>query len=439
MNPLANPDAERALLNAVSNLSAAKPEAALEMLDSLKLEAEDFSCPEHADVFRAAGDFLRRGVAMELFALEAALAPSAAVTKAGGRKWLAPLLMEPDRTGRGRFPAELARVVRDASLRRRAVATLRRVLGSIQDAATDPAEALAAGFEAWSNLTTRTATLGTSEGDALRLAEMLDAAQKGRRELCIPTGVRELDAVIGGLQPGHLTMVGALPGVGKSALLATIARNLALAGRRVGFFSLEDERIWVARRFLSAESGVPLFLLATKPLTETQGQRVEEAQPAVYNTLRNVVIDDRQGLTPAQVAQSARDMVLNLGCEAILVDHLGEMRFERTERYDLDVGDALSSLRDVAKRHQVPVLVASHVKRRPGLDLTDEPKLTDFANSSAPERMARVALGLSKPQDGCLRVTVLKQTNGRSGQVLDLALIDHAAMVDNERVALVQG
>jgi replicative DNA helicase len=274
--------------------------------------------------------------------------------------------------------------------------------------------------------------LRSAEGDVLRLAEQIDAARTGRRELVLPSGVRMLDEQIGGLQPSVLTLVGALPGVGKSALLATILRNVANGGRKVGLFSLEDERGWVTKRLAAIEAGVSVFAIGTRPLTHLENQRVTAAYPEVYRTLENVVIDDRPGLSPAEIVQTAREMILHHGCKAILVDHLGEVRLPRSERYDLDIAEALSAFRDLAKRYAVPVVVASHVKRRVGLDVEDPPRLTDFANSSAPERMARVALGLSKPFTGCVRVSVLKQTNGCSGQVLDLALVRHAAMVDSE-------
>ncbi len=428
MKHLAPESAERSIIAVLCTVSASEPDDALELLESMRLRADDFANRAVADVFGACADCLRRGVPLEIFTLEAALASSCHVRAAGGRRWLAPLLMEPEAATAS--AGEHARIVREASLRRRAVTVLAEAMARCQDPAIAPAVALADGFARWQELVTQTPTLGGAQDDVFTMGEMLDAAQTGRRELAIPTGIGALDEAIGGLQPGVLTMVGALPGVGKSALLATILRNVANSGRKVGLFSLEDERLWVTRRLLSVESGVPVFLLATRPLTNDQRDRVNDAGERAYNTLRNVIIDDRQGLSPQEVAQTAREMILQHGCKAIFVDHLGEMRFARSERYDLDVSDALAALRDIAKRHNVPVVVASHVRRKAGAGIETEPSLTDFANSSAPERMARVALGLSKPEEGgLLRVSVLKQTNGPSGTSLDLEMVPHAAMV----------
>lgn len=426
---LAHEDAERAILATLAVVSATSPEKALELRESLRLQPEDFATAAHADLFRAASDFLGRGVPLELFALEAALAPSGHVRAAGGRAWLAELLTAPK--GQNKAVGELARLVRESSLRRRAVDVLRMAARRVVDPELTPDEALSMGQEAWGALTNRSQRLGTAEGDVLRFAEMLDAAQRGRRDLVVPTGIRLLDEAIGGLQLARLTLVGALPGVGKSALLATIVRNIANSGRRVGMFSLEDERLWVTQRMVSLESGVPLFLLATRPLTKEQGGMVFDANERVHRVLRNVVIDDRPALTPQEVAATAADMVLNLKCSAIVVDHLGELRLSRSDRHDLDVAEALALLRDVAKRFNVPVLVASHVRRRQGMGIEDEPTLTDFANSSAPERMARVAIGLSKPRGDVLRCSILKQTNGPAGTFVDLQLAERAGMVDS--------
>ncbi len=424
--------AERAWLNALSNIAATDVEGGRRMLESSRLTAEDFGGRAEADLFRASVECLKRGAPLELISLEASLAASVAVRNAGGRKFLAEVLLEPAQWGDS--AAEHARLILDASLRRRASVALSAALSALANPATLAPEALAEATATLSGLTNATPGLGTSEGDIFRLAEMLDAAQAGRRELVIPSGITSLDAEIGGLQPGVLTLIGALPGVGKSSLLATIARNVVKSGRRVGFFSLEDERIWLTRRFLALESGVPVFKLATRPLGVLDRDCVHEAMAKVHETLQGLIIDDRPALSPAEVAATAVDMIRNHGAKAIIVDHLGEMRFSRSERYDLDVADALSVLRDVAKRHNVPVIVASHVKRRQGLDIADPPNLTDFANSSAPERMARVALGLFKPEAGILGVQILKQTNGPAGRGVALRMLEDAAMVNSTAV-----
>jgi replicative DNA helicase len=196
----------------------------------------------------------------------------------------------------------------------------------------------------------------------------------------------------------------------------SIARNLAARGLKIGVLSLEDEREWLVERILAEAASVPLFLLGTRPLTELQKMRVEDSSGAVYELLKNILVDDAVAMTPAEAVASARAMVAR-GCKAIVVDHLGELRLERTDRHDLDVQAALQDLRAISKRYKVPMVVACHLRRREGLTLDAVPRLTDFAFSASLERSARIALALFRPkaesgEEQSLGVAVLKQTKG---------------------------
>jgi replicative DNA helicase len=167
-------------------------------------------------------------------------------------------------------------------------------------------------------------------------------------------------------------------------------------------------------------------VLANRPLGSLQLQRFGVAVEELYQPLDKVLLDDRSGLTTAEVVASARAMVAQ-GARAIFVDHLGEIRLERTDRHDLDIAEVLQQLRALAKTHNVPVVVLAHMKRREGSET--EPRLTDFAFSAGVERMARVALGLTRPEPGQLRVHVLKQTQGVADVSVDLDFEAQSGMV----------
>lgn len=117
-----------------------------------------------------------------------------------------------------------------------------------------------------------------------------------------------------------------------------------------------------------------------------------------------------------------------------MLDHLGELRYSsgRKDRFDLDVTEGLSDLRSIAKEHGVPVVVANHLRR----DVSQNqraPRLTDFANSSAIERQARVALALERaPGSDVLKIHVLKQTNGKAGVVVEVRFAGPAALVRDD-------
>ncbi len=305
--------------------------------------------------------------------------------------------------------------LREASKRRRLLDELRGLVGLAGDGQTSYAEVHGEALRVIQQLATPTSSARTLESTLPALVDRLQAVQSGAREMTLSTGIDILDYAIGGLQP-TLTVVGALPGVGKSALVVAIARNLAAKGHLVGVLSLEDEREWLTERIMAEASGVPLFVLGNRPLTSSQMTRIAENFDGVGAILKNIVVDDSLAMTSAEVVATARSMVAR-GCRAIIVDHLGEIRLNRSERHDLDVAEALQDLRGIAKTYRVPVVVACHMRRREGLDINAVPKLTDFAFSAAIERCARVALGLFRRKSDAsnevaLGVEVLKQTKG---------------------------
>src|SRR4051812_3726466 len=99
-------------------------------------------------------------------------------------------------------------------------------------------------------------------GSAGLLAEVLASiarrAPGSRRAVTgVPTGIAGVDTMTGGLQPGHLTIVAAAPGIGKTAWATSAALHAALRHRvPVLFFSLATAREELMERMLASEARV---------------------------------------------------------------------------------------------------------------------------------------------------------------------------------------
>ena len=94
----------------------------------------------------------------------------------------------------------------------------------------------------------------------------------------LPTGIKELDNTITGLNRSDLIVLAARPGVGKTSLALNIARHVAVtAKRRVAFFSLEMGREQLASRLLASEALVEGTKLRSGDLTEAEWARLIEA------------------------------------------------------------------------------------------------------------------------------------------------------------------
>src|SRR3954468_21441135 len=87
------------------------------------------------------------------------------------------------------------------------------------------------------------------------------AATRGGALSGLSTGFRCIDDRLGGLEGGGVYVLGARPGVGKSALALQIAMQVAAQGNPVLFFSLEMTAMQFGRRALSLTSDVDMKAL----------------------------------------------------------------------------------------------------------------------------------------------------------------------------------
>jgi replicative DNA helicase len=255
--------------------------------------------------------------------------------------------------------------------------------------------------------------------------EHVENVRAGKVKPVIPTYIKELDKAIGGWQ-NTLVMIGAEPGVGKSALIATGVHLQAANGHKPLVISLEDEPTWLAWRLMSHQTKINQFDMRFQKLGDFDFAAVK-GQKGAYKNIR-VIDGSTGGMRIEDVISSATEGIVSDGCDSIWIDHAGEILLTATERTDLEIARHLSLLRGVANRFGVPVIVAGHLKRQS--DPSAPPLLSSFANSSGAERKARVALGLQrKPGSDILSVHILKQTNGPAGQIVDLRFAGAAAMI----------
>lgn len=257
----------------------------------------------------------------------------------------------------------------------------------------------------------------------------LKAVRDGTAPPVIPWYIPRLDAAIGGVQP-TLILVGAEPGVGKSALIASAVNLQARHGHKPFVASLEDSPSWLAYRVVSNDSQKNQFDLRFAKMGHYEFEELVKKNETMKEQRSRIrVVDGSEtGMKIEDLVSSINDAIVNEGCDSVWIDHLGEILLTSSERTDLEISRHLSLLRGIANRHGIPVVVAAHFKRPD--DPMKPPSFRDFANSSGSERKARVALGLRRnPGSDILSVHVMKQTNGPAGQCVDLMFAGAAAMI----------
>lgn len=185
----------------------------------------------------------------------------------------------------------------------------------------------------------------------------------------IPTGFRPLDRRTAGLHSGHLTIVGARPGVGKTSFLGQIALHVASKRIGVGFVSLEMTRDELLQRALCTLAGVNTMRMRTGQLSQTEWSNVTEA--AHHLSAWPIYIDDQPNRNIRQVRESvygfvdraAKDKV-PLG--VVVLDYLQFVSpTPEKERAPLREGLAQVSkgLKDLSRELGLPIVVAVALNR----------------------------------------------------------------------------
>jgi replicative DNA helicase len=250
------------------------------------------------------------------------------------------------------------------------------------------------------------------EASAALLREAEDAERRGER-IAVPTGLSNLDDVIGGFYPENLIIAGGRPGMGKSVLAWTFAKAAALAGWSPHFFSLEMAKREVSARAIAeydyeqaiAAGKKPLAynsLLHRKGLTADEWDRAIAAQGALSSL--PIEVCDRGKLNINQIAGLSRARASRGSGRSrgpfILIDHLQIIaatdRQKNRNRND-EIAEMTGGGKQLAKRLSCPVVILSQLRRE--VDQRDDkhPQISDFREGGSIEQDADILIGLYRP------------------------------------------
>lgn len=268
--------------------------------------------------------------------------------------------------------------------------------------------------------------------DVVAFAEDMAKPAQLRTQQYFPTGVKVLDEIMIGWAPSLNVVLGD-PGIGKSALMGSILEAELRAGVRVGFFGLEEGLRWLTRRIICKHVGIALSDLGRKELTEDQQTIFDALVPQLHGWFEKLWVSPR-GRTPIdEVCRRATSMIVQYGVERIYLDHIGEVEHygKPGEQNNWAVARSYQRLRDLAGRHNVPVIALAHRSTSARDRTNGPPRPFELGLTGEGEKMVRRMLGLWR-KDGELRATVIKNNEGKPGVTAAFELVEDAAMVTAE-------
>jgi replicative DNA helicase len=420
--------AERGLVG----LALMRPEKTLE----LDLEPQHFFDTRLGDAWAAIRDLVGEGRQVDELAV---VARFESLGRPGGDR----LFLELGQCTLGSIPTlphDWALLVREASV-------TRQVLGAFSMLEVESREGLR-GAELLSVTLQRLAAIHVEQpAGALpigalakaRYVELIALAESKAKGLSgltgITTGLEKLDAVIGGLQRGIVTVVAGRPSMGKSSFAMSVVDAVSAAGIGAHVFSLEDTRSAYVDRSLSRTSGIAADVIRSCEFGRTDITALGVAAQKLHDR-RGWLVDDRSGITAEELVRSVRRELKRNETQLVVVDYVQLLKpppgfgspTDRTKVID----HATNVLADAAKQDNLAYLVLAQLNRDCEKRENKRPLLSDLKQCGTIEERAKAVLMLYRPayyrevdphtkepvSEDQIEPLVRKNNQGRTGKVL---------------------
>jgi replicative DNA helicase len=292
------------------------------------------------------------------------------------------------------YARRYAEIVADHSLRRRLILAA----GQVESLAYRPGSALAA-VDAAQELLSPLADVGLSD-EPKPLSEVLGRAideiqarfESGAEVAGLPTGFRDIDKRLGGLQPGDLIIIAGRPSMGKSAIALNIAEHVGVTEHKpVIVFSLEMPDTALATRSIAAQGSVPADNLRTGKLGDDHWDGITASLSKLH--VAPIWIDSSTSLSVGQMQARCRRLRrrqrTDLGL--VVIDYLQLMQGEGANRNE-EISGITRRLKLMAKDLGCPVIALSQLSRKVEERVNHRPMMSDLRDSGSIEQDADVVL-----------------------------------------------
>jgi replicative DNA helicase len=385
------------------------------------LQGSHFYDERHSEIYEAMVELYEERVPIDVLTVSERLKKKKILKKVGGSTYLAEIA---NRVPTAAHVEHYGRIVKDASTKRSLMTSASRLVDMSFDEALTAAELLdRAEGEIFSLTQTHLAQSFTPVKAALadsfdRLDE-LHKADSGLRG--VPTGFKEIDNVLAGLQKSNLLILAARRGVGKTSLALNIAQFVAVNEKRpVGFFSLEMSKEELVDRLLVAQADIDAWKLKTGKLSEEDFTKLSNAMGELAEA--PLYIDDTPALSILEMRTKARRLQVEFGLDLLVVDYLQLARSRNLENRVQEVSEISQGLKNLARELKVPILALSQLSREVEKRGGRKPQLADLRESGSIEQDADVVMFLWREDEENSENIVLDLAKHRNGPLATVKL-----------------
>ena len=371
-----------------------------EVIDILQPDA--FYKESHKHIFEAIVTLFNDSQPVDLLTVSAQLKKSAKLDLAGGDFYLIQLTQKISSSAHIEFHS---RIILQKYIQRSLIKISSEIIEESYDETTDVFDLL---DKAESKL--YEVTQGNIKRSSETAQSLVIQAKKRIEEIAgkeglsgIATGFEKLDKITSGWQPSDLIIIAARPGMGKTAFVLSMARNVAIDfGHAVALFSLEMSSVQLITRLISSETGLSSEKLRTGKLEKHEWEqlsvKVKDLEKAP------LYIDDSPSLSIFDLRAKARRLKSQHDIKIIIVDYLqlmtaGGSNGKGIGNREQEISTISRNLKALAKELEVPVIALSQLSRAVETrGSSKRPLLSDLRESGAIEQDADIVSFIYRPE-----------------------------------------
>ncbi len=412
---LGNIEAEEAILGGI----LLDPEAIARVADKLPTAA--FYTQAHQTIYGTALTLHQKNEQTDLMNISTYLSDHKLLEKVGGQTKLAQLL---NRTVSAVNIDRHAALVLDKYQRRQIVHAGHEIVNLGYDTANELETVMDLVEDKVHGLTTsnndKFPTLPVNE----RLADIFNQLEQGALPN-YPTGLADLDSMIGGLTKKDLIIVAARPSMGKSWFACYLANYIASNEKKpVVFFSAEMDGNQLTKRFLAMHTGIDSLLLMNNDIKRSEMDTLVQGLGTLAELPIEINDTPAEQLTPAKMRSELRKIQSKRGeLGLVVLDYIQKLGDRGAGNRAQVIGKYSGACKDIAKQFNVPFVALAQINRGVETQNNKRPSMASVKDSGDLEQDCDLMMMLYRDEyyrsdtnePGVMEIIVGKNRNGSTG------------------------
>jgi replicative DNA helicase len=386
------------------------------------LKREDFYSPVHADVFESMLSLYDADTPVDLTTLQADLKRRDKLNEIGGIEFLAQLM---DIVPSASHSDHYASIVLEKANLRRLQSHNDKLGSALNREEAEFNKVMKATEDNLFMLGDRKRTLNDPPFPKLleNCIADYDIRKTSGKQRGVSTGFSSVDSMTRGLKAGHLWMVGGATGMGKTSFGLQLALNVAGQGKTALYFTLEMRSDELAEKLLCNIARIDTLKYDAAELDEKEEKRLGQAEETLAKL--PIILRSAKTATPSAIRASCRRVARKTPVSVIIIDYVQKVYSgKREESRNLEMGEVIRTLQELAEEMNACVVVLSQLKR---VNENRRPIKSDMRDSGTLEQEANVVLLLyrasyyeqseNQPMSEDYELIIDKNRGGRLGIV----------------------